>query len=185
MVKTLTASAKNPSPCWLVHLEGAGSLWRGEDVAAGCFGCSFSTVGSSGGSVCLVIYAPGAGLCQDVGGSQCHRAWWGTGRLARGWGDMAWLLGEGGLRAPCIGSGWPRCNRMSQCCSRWTCHLLSVLTPLRVPPRPLGPAGPPPVPLGCGCWEQGSREVTLCLQRPSDKQGPFHAASLPANSMFC
>lgn len=94
-------------------------------------------------------------------------------------GDMTLLLREGGLRAPCTGSGWPHRNRMSRRHSRWTCQFLSVLTPLPVPLHPLGPGGPPPVPLRCVCWEQGGWEVTLCLQSPSDEQDPFHAAVLP------
>lgn len=178
MVKTLTASAKNPSPCWPSHLEGARRLWQGEEVAAGCFGCSFGAVGSLGGSLCLVIYAPGAGLCWDAGGTPALLSLVGH-RQAGDGGDMALLLGKGGLQAPCTRSEWPRCNRMSRRCSRWTCQLLSVLTPLWVPPRPLGPGGPPPVPLRCVCLEQGGWEVTVCLQSPSDKQGPFHVAVPP------
>lgn len=49
-------------------------------------------------------------------------------------GDMGAMELLGG-RAEGTGSGWIGwilCNRMSQPCSRWTCQLLSVLTPLWV-----------------------------------------------------
>ena len=178
MVKTLTASAKNPPPRWPGHLEGARRLWRGEEVAAGCFGCSFGAVGSSEGSLCPVIDAPGAGLRRDEGRTPVSPSLVGH-RQAGDGGDTASLLGEGGLRAPGTGSGWPRYNRMNRRCSRWTCQFSSVLTPLWVPLHPLGPGRPLPVPLCSVCLEQGGREVTLCLQSPLDKQGPFHAAVPP------
>lgn len=58
----------------------------------------------------------------------------GTGRL----GAME-SLGE---RAAGTRNKWIHCNRMSQRCSRWTCQLLSVLTPLWVSLNvPLGHRG--------------------------------------------
>lgn len=69
MVKTLTASAKNPSPCCRGHLDGTGRLWQGEEVAAGCFGCPFGAVGILEGSLHPVVYAPGA---------DSHQGAWGT-----------------------------------------------------------------------------------------------------------
>lgn len=125
-----------------------------------------------------VIYAPGAGSHWDAGETLVSPSLVGH-RQAGDGGDMALLLGEGGLWVPCTGSGWPRCNRMSRRRSIWTCQLLSVLTSLWVPPCPLRPGGPLPVPLHCVCLEQGGREVTLCWQNLSDKQGPFHAALPP------
>lgn len=50
VVKTLTASARNPSPCWPGHLEGTRRLWQGEEVSAGCFRSSSGAVDSSEGS---------------------------------------------------------------------------------------------------------------------------------------
>lgn len=32
MVKTLTASARNLSPCWPGHLQGTRRLWQGEEL---------------------------------------------------------------------------------------------------------------------------------------------------------
>lgn len=57
-------------------------------------------------------------------------------------GDMGAVELLGGGRAAGTGDGWIRCNRMSQSCSRWTCQLLSVLTPLWVSLNvPLGHRG--------------------------------------------
>lgn len=98
---------------------------------------------------------------------------------------MTLLLREGGLRAPCTGSGWLHCNRMSRRRSRWTCQFLSVLTPVRVPLHPLGPGGPPPVPLHCVCWEQGGWEVTVFAKPVRQTISlPCCGPSL-ANSVYC
>lgn len=133
MVKTLTASARNPSPCWPSHLEGTRRLWQGGEVSAGCFRSSFGAIGSSEGSLpqsfmSQVQVCPGM-----LEGPLCQRAWWG---------QAGWEPWNCGGRAAGTRNKWIHCNRMSQRCSRWTCQLLSVLTPLWVSLNvPLGHRG--------------------------------------------
>lgn len=52
MVKILSASAKNSSPCWPGHLEDERGLCWGTEVVMGCMGCSFGTTCNSEGSLC-------------------------------------------------------------------------------------------------------------------------------------
>lgn len=152
MVETLTASV-NPFPPWPGHLDGTKGLWWGRD---GCellwvlIWCHWQLGGSLPGHLCPKCrFTPGC-----------------SGEL---------LVTEPSDTEHC----WPRCNRMRQHHSRWTCHLLSVLTPLWVPSHPLGPGGAQPVPLCCVCSEQVGWEVTVYLQSPLDKQGRFHAVVPP------
>lgn len=52
MVKILSASAKNSSPCWPGHLEDERRLCWGKEVVVGCVECSFGAMCNSEGSHC-------------------------------------------------------------------------------------------------------------------------------------
>lgn len=95
----------------------------------------------------------------------------GTGRL----GAME-LHGE---RAAGTGNEWIHCNRMSQRCSRWTCQLLSVLTPLWVSLNvPLGHRGHHLSHFTSSAWSKEA-ERRHCSQNPPSKV-PSMLQSLPS-----
>lgn len=86
MVKTVTAAAKNPSPCWPGHLEGSQRLWQGKQVAMGCIGwlrgvppphhlCSQCR---------LVLGCRGGPGVTEPGGAQAGWGWGTPGLAARG-----------------------------------------------------------------------------------------------------